>query len=139
MDSMGRFAAFASSQPKEVLRAVLRDMVEALSRPQLDGQSAPAPTTAVAAGGEDGYRDGQEPVPLLAEEVLQLLEEQAGSNAYIEVYTQVQRTFTLRRERRRMKRATEALVDPRAAAERKSQRNLLKKVTPPCHTCFGLD
>ena len=138
------FGAFAATQPKATVKKHLRSMVDALHRAKVDGQSnitatgqqmqqeqqqpeAAAAGVGAAGGGDGGGGEGVFTVEALADEVLRLLEDKAGSAAFLKTLSQVQRRFLEKREKRRRGRAAEAIVDPEGAAERKLARNRQKK------------
>ncbi|KAL3674801.1 hypothetical protein V7S43_000729 [Phytophthora oleae] len=81
-------------------------------------------------------RSGPAPEPvtpsesaLLAQEVLQLLEQKLGSTPFLEAYSFVQRKMAARRAARKLQRRTEAVSDPQRAAQRRMQKNEEKRRT----------
>jgi U3 small nucleolar RNA-associated protein 20 len=117
------YAAFASSQPIEVVVQHLPSIVDALYRCKVDGQSNIQKQVTVS----QDTKEEEMTVIELGDEVMTLLEQKVGSEAYLAVYGQVQRRFTEKRDKRKRQRAAEAVIDPKAFAERKLERNKLKK------------
>ncbi|GMF54976.1 unnamed protein product [Phytophthora fragariaefolia] len=81
-------------------------------------------------------RSGPAPEPvtppesaLLAQEVLQLLENKLGATPFLEAYSFVQRKMAARRAARKLQRRTEAVSDPQRAAQRRMQKNEQKRRT----------
>ncbi|KAG6611701.1 putative U3 small nucleolar RNA-associated protein [Phytophthora cinnamomi] len=81
-------------------------------------------------------RSGPAPEPvtppesaLLAQEVLQLLENKLGATPFLEAYSFVQRKMAARRASRKLQRRTEAVSDPQRAAQRRMQKNEQKRRT----------
>ncbi|KAG1711435.1 hypothetical protein DVH05_008687 [Phytophthora capsici] len=81
-------------------------------------------------------RSGSAPEPvtppesaLLAQEVLQLLEQKLGATPFLEAYSFVQRKMAARRAARKLQRRTEAVSDPQRAAQRRMQKNEEKRRT----------
>lgn len=81
-------------------------------------------------------RSGPAPEPvappasaLLAQEVLQLLEQQLGATPFLEAYSFVQKKLASARAARKLQRRTEAVADPQRAAERRMQKNEQKRRT----------
>ncbi|KAG4055863.1 hypothetical protein PC123_g9071 [Phytophthora cactorum] len=66
---------------------------------------------------------------LLAQEVLQLLEQKLGATPFLEAYSFVQRKMATRRAARKLQRRTEAVADPQRAAQRRMQKNEQKRRT----------
>ncbi|KUF94614.1 hypothetical protein AM588_10007257 [Phytophthora nicotianae] len=66
---------------------------------------------------------------LLAQEVLQLLEQKLGATPFLEAYSFVQRKMAARRAARKLQRRTEAVSDPQRAAQRRMQKNEQKRRT----------
>lgn len=66
---------------------------------------------------------------LLAQEVLQLLENKLGATPFLEAYSFVQRKMAARRAARKLQRRTEAVSDPQRAAQRRMQKNEHKRRT----------
>lgn len=66
---------------------------------------------------------------LLAQEVLQLLEQKLGATSFLEAYSFVQRKMAARRAARKLQRRTEAVSDPQRAAQRRMQKNEQKRRT----------
>ncbi|TDH68660.1 hypothetical protein CCR75_007476 [Bremia lactucae] len=60
---------------------------------------------------------------ILAQEVLQLLEQKLGATAFLEAYSFVQKKMAVRRASRKLQRRTEAVSDPKRAAQRRLQKN----------------
>ncbi|KAG7381904.1 U3 snoRNP protein [Phytophthora pseudosyringae] len=82
------------------------------------------------------YRGGPTPEPvtppesaLLAQEVLQLLEQKLGATSFLEAYSFVQKKMAARRAARKLQRRTEAVSDPQRAAQRRMQKNEQKRHT----------
>ncbi|CAI5744220.1 unnamed protein product [Peronospora destructor] len=79
-------------------------------------------------------RSGPAPEPmappesaLLAQEVLQLLEQKLGATPFLEAYSVMQRKIAARRAARNLQRQTEAVSDPQRAAQRRMQKNEQKR------------
>ncbi|OWZ17571.1 U3 small nucleolar RNA-associated protein [Phytophthora megakarya] len=66
---------------------------------------------------------------LLAQEVLELLEQKLGATPFLEAYSFVQRKMAARRAARKLQRRTEAVADPQRAAQRRMQKNEKKRLT----------
>jgi hypothetical protein len=66
-------------------------------------------------------------VPLLIDEVLELLEEKAGATALLAARAEVQQRFGAKRDKRKRARAAAAVVDPASYAAQKLARNRQKK------------
>ncbi|CAI5743458.1 unnamed protein product [Hyaloperonospora brassicae] len=64
---------------------------------------------------------------LLAQEVLQLLEQKLGAAPFLEAYAFVQRKLAARRVARKLERRAEAVSDPCHAAQRRMQKNEQKR------------
>uniref|UniRef100_M4C6U2 U3 small nucleolar RNA-associated protein 20 C-terminal domain-containing protein n=1 Tax=Hyaloperonospora arabidopsidis (strain Emoy2) TaxID=559515 RepID=M4C6U2_HYAAE len=66
---------------------------------------------------------------LLAQEVLQILEQKLGATPYLEAYSFVQRKMAALRIARKQQRQAEAISDPCLAAQRRIQKNEQKRRT----------
>ncbi|RQM15063.1 hypothetical protein DD237_006167 [Peronospora effusa] len=66
---------------------------------------------------------------LLAQEVLQLLEQKLGATSFLEAYSFMQKKMAARRAVRKLQRRTEAVSDPQRAAQRRMQKNEQKRRT----------
>jgi hypothetical protein len=134
------YAAFAASQPQVVVMKYLPEMIDALYRCGVDGQSniqthgtkpSPRPSSTTIVTGSDGKKAEETvddvSVAELADEVLSLLEQTAGSEAYLAAYGDVQRKFTEKRDKRKRHRAAEAVTNPEQYATQKLERNKMKK------------
>lgn len=64
---------------------------------------------------------------LLAQEIMQLLENKLGSTSFLEAYSFVQRKMAARRAARKLQLRTEAVSDPQRAAQRRIHKNEQKR------------
>ncbi|RLN88940.1 hypothetical protein BBJ28_00017600 [Nothophytophthora sp. Chile5] len=83
-----------------------------------------------------GRRNGPPPEPvsppqsaLLAQEVLELLEQKLGATPFLEAYSFVQKKLAAARAARKQQRRTEAVADPQRAAQRRLHKNEQKRHT----------
>ena len=106
------FAAMATYIPQEKLDIYLIPMISVLYRTINDDTSK-----------------GRfvEELKNLAQEVMDILQKQAGGHNYLESYNQIHTKVAEIRLERRNKKAILAVADPRAAAQRKLQRSEMKK------------
>ena len=67
------------------------------------------------------------PLKQLASEVMGLLQKEAGTSMYVQVYQSVQEKIQEQRRERRENRAVQAITDPKARAQQRLKKNILKQ------------
>ncbi|KAI9002646.1 armadillo-type protein [Gaertneriomyces semiglobifer] len=108
------FAAMVSYISPEQLQPYLMVMVSTLYRTAKDE----------TAKGKDA-----EELRLLANDILNLVQKQVGTSAYLEVFNRVHFKVERVRRERREKRSVQAVIDPEALARRKAQKHSMKRAS----------
>ena len=106
---------------------------EAWSQDSHRGGGAAAEGGIAAAGGDasggggGGVAESTLAVPLLIDEVFELLEDKVGASTLLAARAEVQQRFDAKRDRRKRARAAAAVTDPESYAAQKLARNRQKK------------
>ncbi|KAJ0399024.1 hypothetical protein ATCC90586_000493 [Pythium insidiosum] len=127
------FAAFIHANDAAVVQRYVLHMVNPLLRAAsaLQKDAAVASAQSMVQQSSRGAKTAAPAEPpasaLLAQEVMERLEQKIGATAFLEAYTFVQKRLAVFRATRREKRKRELVNDPELAAKRKMQKNDLKK------------
>ncbi|TMW55858.1 hypothetical protein Poli38472_008506 [Pythium oligandrum] len=130
------FAAFMHEHKTDVVQRYVVQMVNPLYRAASALQKSEAQQVAAQVingnkkyGKSTSAAAADEPPAsaMLAQEVLERLEQKIGADAFLEAYTFVQKKLAIFRATRREKRKRELVNDPALAAKRKMQKNEQKR------------